>query len=115
MLNKGTSSLIVAKCVTTTIAIAHPTSAAHAKVHALKRNVATIVLVDAEFDLCSSGLAIWGKVQVGHSFEPYRLAKQIVEQHSGRRSIRQTPLFSSSGVHLEGAEAKVEESCAFLE
>jgi hypothetical protein len=40
----------------------HPTSIARAKVHALKHNVAIIVLTDVEFKLRSGELAIQGKV-----------------------------------------------------
>jgi hypothetical protein len=60
--------------------VAHPTSIACTKVQAFKRNMATIVLVDVESKLCSSGLAIQGIVQVGHSFEAYRLAKRLTTQ-----------------------------------
>lgn len=62
MLNKGTRSLLVAKCVTTIVVVAQPTSAARAKVQALKRNMATTMLANVEFELCNGGLAIQGKV-----------------------------------------------------
>lgn len=80
MLSKGPRSLIVAKHVMVVAIIVHPTCVACTKVQAFKRNMATTMLIDVESELCSSGLAIQGTVQVGHSFEAYRLAKQLTTQ-----------------------------------
>jgi len=57
--------------------------AARAKVQALKCNVVAVVLADAKSELHNDELANQGKVHAGHSFEAYRLAKRLVEQHSG--------------------------------
>ncbi len=62
MLSEGTRSLLAAKHVIVATIDVHPTSIARAKVHALKHNVAIIVLTDVEFKLRSGELAIQGKV-----------------------------------------------------
>lgn len=86
--SKGTRSLFVAKCMTVIAVVAHPTSVACAKVQVLKCSMAATMLTDAKSKLHSNRLAIQGKVQVGHSFEAYHLAKRLVEQHNGRQFIR---------------------------
>jgi flagellar biosynthesis regulator FlbT len=83
VLSEGTRSLIIAKRVMAVAVVTKPTSVDHAKVQAFKHSVAIVVLVDAKSELCNGGLAIQGKVQSGHFFEAYRLAKQLAKQYSG--------------------------------
>jgi hypothetical protein len=78
-IGEGIYSLFVAKRVTTVVAAVHPMSVVHAKVQAFKCSMATTMLVDAEFELRNNRLAIQGKVQFGHSFEAYCLAKRLAE------------------------------------